>query len=109
MSCCRIGNGTRLAVGRHRTSMDEQPVKPESCPIEESTRASENLSPGGSGARSSGPARQGQPRQATTKPQRVEIVLRIAATKEALQRTSGAGSDVSVASIPVGGSPTGAG
>src|SRR5436190_5341365 len=109
--------------------MDESPLNPELTPSEEATRS--GLSPGATEAR---PDRAGHRRQVTTEPKRVEILLRIVAThaeqtepaqpgstghwpvtsgdspdgtREA--RTSGAGSDVSVATIPVGGSPTGAG
>ena len=111
--------------------MDESPLNPELTPSEEATRS--GLSPG---AREARPDRAGHRRQVTTEPKRVEILLRIVATDaeqtepakpgstghwpvtsgdspdgtpEPLQRKSGAGSDLSVATIPVGGSPTGAG
>src|SRR3989442_8566699 len=109
--------------------MDESPFNPELTPSEEATRR--GLSPG---ATEVPPDGTGHRRHRTTEPKRVEIVLRIVATdpqqtepakpgssgqgpapfgdspdgtREA--RTSSAGSDVSVATIPVGGSPTGAG
>jgi len=111
--------------------MDESPLNPERTPSEEATPR--GLSPGATEAR---PDRAGHRRQVTTEPKRVEILLRIVATDaeqtepakpgstghwpvtsgdspegtpEPLQRKSGAGSDLSVATIPVGGSPTGAG
>ncbi len=60
--------------------MDEQkpiPAQPRSTEPEEPI-ASRGLSPGAGSARSGGLARRGQPRQATTKPQRLEIVVRLA-------------------------------
>src|SRR5205807_123719 len=43
----------------------------------ETPTVSRGISPGADGARSGGPAKRGQPRQVTTEPQRVEIVLRV--------------------------------
>src|SRR5437899_1669444 len=60
--------------------MDEKkpiPSEPRSTEPEEPI-ASRGLSPGAGGARSGGLTRRGQPRQATTEPQRLEIVVRLA-------------------------------
>ena len=59
--------------------MDEKkpiPSEPRSTEPETPT-VSRGISPGADGARSGGPAKRGQPRQVTTEPQRVEIVLRV--------------------------------
>src|SRR5438046_2177810 len=60
--------------------MDEQesiPAQPRSTEPETPT-VSQGISPGAGSARSGGTAKRGQPRQTTTEPQRVEIVLRLA-------------------------------
>src|SRR5687768_13354886 len=74
MGSCRIGNGTRLAVGRRRTNMDDQAVKPETRPIEEPSSASRSPLPG---AIEPKPAGRIDQREATTEAKRVEIVLRV--------------------------------
>src|SRR5690348_2445553 len=65
---------------RLESFMDEQksvPAEPRSREPETST-ASRGVSPGAGGARSGGLARLGQTPPATTEPQRLEIVVRIA-------------------------------
>src|ERR1051326_4279617 len=59
--------------------MDEQesiPADPLSTEPEPTT-VSQGISPGAGGARSGGPPKRGLPRETTTEPQRVEIVLRL--------------------------------